>query len=204
MPTRRFFPTLVYQEPIPGRAALNRQLLEEIEDISALDAGGIKWSRRNYRNGFTSYASANELHRSSSTFALLAKKIDAHVARFSRLLDLELGGRPLGMTKCWVNVMDKNSHHGLHLHPLSVISGTYYVSTPRGAGGLKFEDPRLGLFMGSPPKKENCRAENRQFVEVAAREGNLVLFESWLRHEVPLQAGDGPRVSVSFNYGWGD
>jgi uncharacterized protein (TIGR02466 family) len=204
MPAKRFFPTLVYQEPLSGHNSLNRQLLEEIEDISALDAGGLKWSKRNYPNGFTSYASANELHRSSSTFSLLAKKIDQHVARFASLLELELGGRPLVLTKCWVNVMDQNSHHGLHLHPLSVISGTYYVRTPRGSSGLKFEDPRLGLFMGSPPRKESCRAENRQFVEVAAKEGNLVLFESWLRHEVPLQAGREPRVSVSFNYGWGD
>lgn len=204
MPAKRFFPTLVYQELLPGSAALNRQLREEVADISALDAGGLRWSRRNYRNGFTSYASGNELHRFSSTFALLAKRIDSHVSRFARLLELELGGRPLVMTKCWVNVMNENSHHGLHLHPLSVISGTYYVSAPRGSSGLKFEDPRLGLFMGSPAKKENCRAENRRFVEVAAKEGNLILFESWLRHEVPIQGGEGPRVSVSFNYGWGD
>jgi uncharacterized protein (TIGR02466 family) len=29
-----------------------------------------------------------------------------------------------------------------------------------------------------------------------------VLFESWLRHEVPMHRCDAERVSVSFNYHW--
>lgn len=41
--------------------------------------------------------------------------------------------------------------HSLHLHPNSVVSGTYYVATPRGCAGLKFEDPRMSRFMASPP-----------------------------------------------------
>jgi uncharacterized protein (TIGR02466 family) len=106
------------------------------------------------------------------------------------------------MTTCWANVMHPNAHHSGHIHPLSVISGTYYVSVPAGSPAIKFEDPRLPQLMHSPPRKTRARAENRSFVEVPARPGTLVLFESWLRHEVPLHTGRAPRVSISFNYDW--
>jgi uncharacterized protein (TIGR02466 family) len=29
------------------------------------------------------------------------------------------------------------------------------------------------------------------------------MWESWLRHEVPLNQAEEDRISVSFNYAWG-
>ena len=37
---------------------------------------------------------------------------------------------------------------------------------------------------------------------VPAEAGNVVLFESWLRHEVPANPVAAHRVSISFNYNW--
>jgi len=92
--------------------------------------------------------------------------------------------------------------HSLHLHPVSTISGTYYVRTPKGSPGLKFEDPRLDRFMAAPPRKARHRAENRPWVTVPASAGNVVLFESWLRHEVPVNPVAAERISISFNFNW--
>ncbi|MBI5775271.1 MAG: hypothetical protein HZA89_16230, partial [Verrucomicrobia bacterium] len=121
---------------------------------------------------------------------------------FARELDLDLEGRALAMTDCWVNIMPHQVVHGLHIHPLSTISGTYYVKTPKGCPALKFEDPRLSKFMAAPPRKPDCRAENRQFVSYPAEAGKVLLFESWLRHEVPANLTKTERVSISFNYNW--
>lgn len=181
---------------------MNRQILKEVKDLMNLDGAGRAWSEEHYRNGFTTYASANELQKISPTFAKLEKWIDARVGSFARALDFDLGGSRLRMTTCWVNVMNENTHHGLHIHPLSVISGTYYVSVPAGAPAIKFEDPRFASFMHAPPRKQSPKAVNRTHLEVPAKPGSLVLFESWMRHEVPLHAGKSPRVSVSFNYEW--
>jgi uncharacterized protein (TIGR02466 family) len=106
------------------------------------------------------------------------------------------------MTDCWINIMPRLVVHSLHLHPLSTISGTYYVRTPRGAPGIKFEDPRLDRFMAAPPRRPDCRTEMQPWVTVPATAGKLVLFESWLRHEVPPNPVAAERVSISFNYGW--
>ncbi len=141
------------------------------------------------------------MHRLSPTFGALAHAIDRHVATFARALELDLIGRALAMTDCWVNIMPRGTAHGLHLHPLATISGTFYLKTPRGCAGLKIEDPRLACMMAAPPRRRTASRVNRPWVEIAAAAGTVVLFESWLRHEVPANRA-GERISISFNYGW--
>jgi len=63
------------------------------------------------------------------------------------------------LTDCWLNIMPKHVVHGLHLHPLSTLSGTYYVHVPAGTPGIKFEDPRLDRFMAAPPRKAGAKRE---------------------------------------------
>jgi len=198
------FPTRIYTARLGPRVSniLNSRLLRECRQLARDDAAGRAWSRTNYPGGYTSYSSAARLHRMSPTFAQLEKRIDAHVRRFARALDFDLAGRKLAMTDCWVNVMARHVVHGLHLHPLASISGTYYVRTPRGSAGLKFEDPRLERFMAAPPRRAGARRDNRVWVTIPAEQGNLVLFESWLRHEVAPNAAQTERISVSFNYSW--
>jgi uncharacterized protein (TIGR02466 family) len=206
MSIERLFPTLVYRATLRGRgsgsAALNTRLLRECQQLRADDGAGRRWSARHYPGGYTSYGSAHRMQRLSPTFAALARELDRHVARFARTLQFALGARTLAMTDCWVNIMGRGAVHGPHLHPLSTISGVYYVAVPAGAPGLKFEDPRLERFMAAPPRARGARRDNRPWITVAARAGQLVLFESWLRHDVPSNRDARERVSISFNYNW--
>jgi uncharacterized protein (TIGR02466 family) len=204
MPAHAYFPTLIYTAALQGRGAgdFNRRLLAECLQIRRDDAAGRRWSAKNYPGGYTSYNSAHRLQRMSPTFGELQRKLNRHVGAFAENLELDLAGRELTMTDCWVNIMPRHVTHGLHLHPLSTLSGTYFVQTPRGCPGLKFEDPRLDRYMAAPPRKADSRAENRLWVTVNAEKGKLVLFESWLRHEVAANPMKAERISVSFNYSW--
>lgn len=204
MPLTTLFPTRVYTARVSRGVTdeLNLRLLRECRQLANDDVAGQAWSSTNYPGGYTSYSSASRMHRMSPTFAALEKRIDAHVRNFSKALDLDLGGRKLEMTDCWVNVMTRQVVHGLHLHPLASLSGTYYVRTPRGCSGLKFEDPRLDRYMAAPPKRRKARRENQIWVTVPAEQGKLVLFESWLRHEVAPNPTVTERISISFNYSW--
>jgi uncharacterized protein (TIGR02466 family) len=56
--------------------------------------------------------------------------------------------------------------------------------------------------MGAPPRKANARDRNRSWVTIPAERGQVVLFESWLRHEVPPNPAATERISISFNYSW--
>jgi uncharacterized protein (TIGR02466 family) len=205
MTVSSFFPTRIYSASLPQarRATLNARLLRECLQLREDDVAGQRWSKRSYPGGFTSYASASRMHRLSPTFALLERLINRHVARYVQELEFDLGDRSLAMTDCWVNIMPRGVTHSLHLHPLSVISGTYYVRVPKGAPGLKFEDPRLDRYMGAPPRRQDAAQRNRGWVVMPAVAGGMLLFESWLRHEVVANPAATERISISFNYGWG-
>jgi uncharacterized protein (TIGR02466 family) len=204
MSVRRLFPTLIYQGTLRQRGFrdLNAQLLRECRQLRADDSGGRRWSARNYPGGYTSYDSASRMHEISPTFASLQKRLDRHVLAFANRLQFDLRQRRLSMTDCWVNIMARNVVHGLHLHPLATISGTYYVKTPPGCSALKFEDPRLERYMAAPPRRARPRSDNQTWVSIGAQAGALILFESWLRHEVAANPVSAERVSISFNYGW--
>jgi len=204
MAIQSLFPTLLYRGALKAADGqrFGQRLADECAALAASDSAGQRWSARHYLGGYTSYGSLDRLHLVSSVFASLQRAIDRHVARFVRALPYDLSGRKLVMTDCWLNVMPAGVVHSLHLHPASFISGTYYVTVPRGAGALKVEDPRLSRLMATPPRRSNLPPRMRAFVQVPARSGDLVLFESWLRHEVPPARYSGERVSISFNYGW--
>jgi uncharacterized protein (TIGR02466 family) len=196
-----WFPTHIYAAVLQPRwQALNRELLAECRQLRDFDEAGRKWSAKSYPGGYTSYGSLDKVHRMSSTFMELQARIDRHVKAYAKILDFDLSERTLEMTDCWINIMPRQVAHSLHLHPNSVISGTYYVATPRGCAGLKFEDPRLSRFMAAPPRVPKVRRENQTFVTYPARAGHVTLFESWLRHEVVANPVEAERISISFNY----
>lgn len=195
----QLFTTLVYKKKI---AFDLKDLSHEISQIMKADQAGHLWSQKNYVNGYTSYGSWDRLHQMSSTFEKLSKKIDAHVYQYAQKLDYDVKKNDLKMITCWVNYMPPSALHTAHIHPQSVISGTFYVETPPGTSSIKFEDPRLGFFMNSPSLKNKARQQNQRFFSVEPKAGQVVLFESWLKHEVPINRAKKPRISVSFNYGW--
>jgi uncharacterized protein (TIGR02466 family) len=204
MPIETLFPTRLYRAKLASRgvAALNAQMLRELAVLREDDGGGRQWSAVNYPGGYTSYGSVCRLQTVSPTFARLEHWLTPHIRAFARSLDLDLVGRPLTMTDCWINAMPQGVTHSLHLHPTATISGTYYVQVPKGAPGLKLEDPRLDRMMAAPPRRANARPANRTWITSPAVAGYVTLFESWLRHEVPANPVAAERVSVSFNYSW--
>ena len=188
------FPTQLYSAKIKPP----RGLAETCFAIAAEDKAGRRWAREHGYGGYTSYASLNDLTARASGFADLEKAIARHVAAFARKSEFDLGGRKLKLDSLWINVMQKGAVHTPHIHPHSVLSGTYYVTVPPRSGAIRFEDPRLPMLMAAPPKKQKARLENRTFVDVAPKAGMLLLWESWLRHGV--EPNQGQRISVSFNY----
>ena len=173
------------------------------QSVAAEDRAGQTWCRENGYRGYTSYASLDDLTWRQPAFEALGHAIDGHVAKFAGAIDLELDRRRLFLDSIWINILEPGGYHTAHIHPHAVVSGTYYVDIPKGASAIRFEDPRLGLMMAAPPRKPAARRPNRTFASVEPKSGTLLLWESWLRHEVPQNAARSPRISVSFNYAWG-
>lgn len=198
------FATSIYINALKknGGSAFARDIEKQSRLVRKTDPEGEEWSRENYRGGYTSYGSLTDLHRRNPYFEDLERALNPHVRKFARSLDMDLQGGTLRMVTAWVNIMPEGTTHSGHIHPLSVVSGTYYVSVPRGSSVIKFEDPRHAMMMAAPPKLPNARPRNLSHVTLAPRAGQVVLWESWLRHEVPPNPARGERISVSFNYDW--
>lgn len=198
------FPTRVYQAPcLSVKSRLFSTLLDEAQTLLENDRAGHKWSVEAYNNGYTSYGSLDQLHQMSEAFKGLQVKIDRHVKNYLSTLGLQVSPQDLYMSRLWLNVMPANCYHAWHTHPLSVISGTFYLQLPKVKAPIRFEDPRMGLFMNRPPLKSSKAFEGEQnFYTLQPNAGDVLLFESWLRHEVPMHQDLEPRVSVSFNYDW--
>ncbi|HEX7674252.1 MAG TPA: 2OG-Fe(II) oxygenase family protein [Bdellovibrio sp.] len=201
---KTLFPTFVYYAPLKpsGTSQINKEIKQEALKFSEIDEQGQLWSLKNYKGGYTSYGSIAQLHQVSTTFELLEKEINKHVRKFVKHLEMDIDPKELKMSSCWINIMPTDVIHTMHMHPLSVISGTYYVQTPKNCSSIKFEDPRMDSFMASPPRKHNAKDINQRFYSLKPEAGNVVLFESWLRHEVPRNDSNQERISISFNYDW--
>jgi uncharacterized protein (TIGR02466 family) len=203
MPVKPWFPTFVYESSLERRAGdFARTLLEDCHSVREHDTAGQEWCRVNYPAGYSSYGTLRNLHRTLPRFIELRKKIWKHVERFAGQIDMDLREAQLAMTDCWINIMSRDAVHPWHVHPGAVFSGTFYVSTPSGCSGLSFEDPRIEHFGLTPPRLTECRPANRQRISYEVEPGKLILFESWLRHEVAANPTQEERVSISFNYTW--
>ena len=194
------------------RAALNdlgkkkvdyAELLQSCNAIAEDDEAGQEWCEKHGYPGYTSYSSLNDLPWRFPIFGDLEKALDKHVAAFCKDLGFDLQGKKLKCDSLWINILPEGGSHASHIHPHSVISGTTYVAMPKGTSALKLEDPRLPMMMTAPLRDKKAPQMLRSFVYLTPEVGEVLLWESWLRHEVPMNMAEEERVSISFNYGWG-
>jgi uncharacterized protein (TIGR02466 family) len=189
--TRSLFATKLYEAEI-GDEALLGELTRSIRALSKDDEAGRRWSKEHRYAGYTSYASLNDLPKRDPALGELAKLLTRHATAFADECAFDLPRNPR-LDSLWVNLLKSGGHHSGHIHPHSIISGTFYVEVPERSGAIRFEDPRLPLMMAAPPRADT-------FVTVQPRPGLLLMWESWLRHEVLAGMGRSERLSVSFNF----
>jgi uncharacterized protein (TIGR02466 family) len=191
MPVRSLFATRLYEGELESPDLL-AELAHSIRSLAADDTAGRNWSREHHYPGYTSYASLADLPKRDPAFADLARHLTRHAAAFAKDCGFDLPRKPR-LDSLWVNLLKGSGQHGGHIHPHSIISGTFYIEAPPKSGAIRFEDPRLPLMMAAPPRAET-------FVTVQPRPGLLLMWESWLRHEVLPGRGKGDRLSISFNF----
>lgn len=187
--TRSLFATQLYEAEL-GDAGLLADLAHSIRNLAQEDEAGRRWSKKHRYAGYTSYASLNDLPRRDPAFADVAKVLIRHAKSFAGELGWDVRAK---LDSLWVNLLKSGGHHSGHIHPHSILSGTFYVEVPSGSGDIRFEDPRLPLMMAAPTRRDT-------FVTVEPRPGLLLMWESWLRHEVLAGTGKGDRLSISFNF----
>ena len=101
----------------------------------------------------------------------------------------------------WANVNYPGGYNRPHLHPNALFSGVYWIKTPMKSGNLMLYDPRPGVQMAMPNRKEGkLPSELWREVHYEPKAGTCIMFPSWLWHEVQPNRSNDIRISVSFNF----
>jgi len=101
--------------------------------------------------------------------------------------------------KSWLNVNKKNSYNERHSHdPHSgtYLSGVFYVKCPELSGSIRFYDPRPHI--SSAPDMEYLY-DGKEYEEIIPQENMMLMFPSWLEHDVQMNKTNKERISISFN-----
>ena len=112
----------------------------------------------------------------------------------------------LRVENMWANINHKYSYNRFHTHPGSLWSGVYYVQSPPNCGSILFKLVDRDLYGTPTYEKDNIDRQTHQWqtIEHKPIEGRVILFPSWLGHEVQqnltdVEGENGNRISISFN-----
>ena len=183
-----FFPSLVWRFRLPDEdaAAINELVIRKGEEL----AGHLK-----DEHDETFMQTHQKLHRDPD-MAPLSRHIIAASSAVMQMLALEQ--HPYEITGLWVNIGRPGATHKRHRHNNNFLSGTYYAHAPAGANAIAFFDPRTeqGLLCPQPAR---LTQHNAGKVTLSVEPGELLLWQSWFRHEVPPNDSGEDRYTASFN-----
>lgn len=133
-----------------------------------------------------------------SIFANLNQTIQQHFLTYIKSIPLS---NQFQISSMWANVNGYKDYNLIHTHGGSVISGVYYLKTPKESGNLFFINPASEAI---EYLWEHCIEEytqqNSPRWTIQVEEGTLVLFPSWLKHGVePNLNKKEDRISIAFN-----
>lgn len=187
----RWFATPVWSRKVVEFERVNNELLAHLAEIEQRAPRSLR------RSNVGGWHSDDQLHQLPG-FHEIAQIIGKTCAACAAHLNFDFEKFELVMKEMWLNKNATHQFNRAHLHPNSMLSGSYYVQTPENCGNIELLDPVSLRTMNIYPTV-GTKATNRQQVEYPADAGSLLIFPSWLQHSVQPNLGEGMRVSLSFN-----
>lgn len=188
-----FFPNAVQISVPPNAAPLNADLLAAIADIRRTTPNS---KPRNWAgNLYTTVENRNEL-QNEPAFRALTRFITEEATNFANIHKIYIPRNHVIVNNMWVNTFEKNHSMDQHNHPNTLFSGVYFVSIPNNSGVFAFDSPNSESMITPPIKTSN--EYNMRQASYHMEEGELIIFNSYLKHRVLLHTIDEERVSISF------
>jgi len=95
----------------------------------------------------------------------------------------------------WANKSKKNERHHVHSHPMSIISGVFYLTTSlEGKGGETY-------YIYDSPSWDKCflKHNNYHYFYVRPEAGKLILFPGLLSHGCEPNDDESTRYTIAFD-----
>jgi len=161
-------------------------LVDELKHINTLE-----WIEQKSNGNFKSKDTYLLNHKQ---FKNIKNFIYESLNKFTK--EVLMSDQRLVVTQCWLNKNPKGSKHHEHVHPNSIISGVFYFKQDPKLPPISFSKSIQHAMKLDPKKYNNLNSET--FL-LPCTDGELILFPSNLKHSVPTNMGDEPRISMSFN-----
>jgi uncharacterized protein (TIGR02466 family) len=115
---------------------------------------------------------------------------------------LSINMKKLEISSIWVNLNGKGGYNQRHAHPTSMVSGVFYVKVPADSESpLLLYKSREAADYGYANAFINDEAPTNLYgsMVIPTEEGKLIMFPSYVEHEVPPNKSEDYRISISFN-----
>jgi uncharacterized protein (TIGR02466 family) len=170
-------------------------------DIKALQI----FCRNNQVDGLTPVQNNNDLQP-------LVNEIEKHSTIFSNSF---INKKKQVIKDFWFNINFYKDFNKSHCHPLSILSGVFYVKTPKGCGEISFDNPAGDVLAyynsyfrsftdtiqdNNTGFYDSWNTYNAEQWQLPPIENKLYIFPSWLKHSVNSnQNKTEERIAFSFN-----
>ena len=182
-----FFPTNIFGKDIKLD---NDKLAQDIFNWSNQDQGVQKTNYKGWHST-TDMASKPEYQLLVNELMIMCKDVFKE-----EWLDRE----PV-LGNMWANINPKDGLNQPHIHPNSLFSGVYYIKSNPQAGRLRIYDPRPGVQIVMPIRKEGQLPKHLwRDANLDPIPGRIIMFPAWLWHSVEPNQSNDLRISVSFNF----
>ncbi|MGF1446726.1 MAG: TIGR02466 family protein [Pikeienuella sp.] len=132
-------------------------------------------------------------------FQQAGQKMLPHISEFGALLF----GEQLNwkIKEIWVNVLDTGGHQAMHNHANSFVSGIVYLTPHHPGSGTVFHKALGGgsyTFVNQNERSQPGPFSAARWQTPQMSPGDMVLFPSFLLHEVPKNQGE-QRITMAYN-----
>ena len=100
------------------------------------------------------------------------------------------------VTAMWANRQPKGAFFRSHTHHNNILSGVFYPDFDKEFPPINFQRPYVSDFAPTVMKSNKYNGGVSKF---KPQKDTLIMFPSWLSHNVPANPSDKERLSISFN-----
>ena len=193
--TQQVFPTLIQVTTHPNAEMVNSALLSDIEQIREETPNGRpgNWSCDLY----TTMTNEGRL-QGRSAFKEFADFAKTCAMQFGSIMSYKFGDKNMHLNDCWLNIYTAGHSQDTHVHQNNLISAVYFVAAPAGCSGLMFYSPRQYAMI--QPDLTEITPINAIQTEYTPSPGDLVLFDSAVKHSVPVNETEAERITIAMNF----